>query len=97
MDLALALGKTVGELEREMTGVEFNLWQRYAARRALPVRRAELYAAQIAMKIVQVMGSNTEVELSDFLFDPVEEDTGPVDNADDAAAFFGFAPRNVKE
>lgn len=89
MDLALSLGKTVEELDTNLTVVEFNLWQRYAAARMLPWRRMELYLAQIALKIVQVMGGGSDVSLSDYLFD-LEEEGEPVE---DAAAAFGFAPR----
>ena len=92
MELALNLGKTVEELSREMTAVEFDLWQRYARRTALPMRRVEMYLAQIALKIVQVMGSNTDSRLVDYMFDP-EEDDGAELAPEDAPAYFGFAPR----
>jgi len=90
MDLALHLGKTVDELEREMTGVEFSLWQRYASRRMLPWRRMELYLAQVAHVVSRVMGGNDQSKLSDFLFDPPDTADG---EEDDPVAFFGFAPR----
>jgi len=96
MDLALHLGKTAGEVEREMTGVEFNLWQRYANRRMLPWRRMELLLAQVSQIIGATMGGAGDKVLSDYLFDPPEESPGGADE-DEAATFFAFAPRNKKE
>ena len=96
MDLALHLGRTVDELEREMTGVEFVLWQRYASRRMLPWRRMELYLAQVAHTISVVMGGNAQSKLSDFLFDSLDAEDGA---DEDPVEFFAFAPRKpvVKE
>lgn len=102
MDLALNLGMTVAQIENEMTAVELDLWQRHAARFALPMRRMELYLAQIAMKISQVMGGNIEAQLSDFMFDPSEDEVegaaaGDPEKAKDAAVvYFNFAPRGSK-
>ncbi len=99
MDLALNLGKTVAEIERDMTGVEFLLWQKYANRTALPLRRIELYLAQVALKISQIMGGNTDATIADYMFDPDDGDEGEGDDdsPEAAAEFFGFAPRKVKE
>lgn len=36
------------------------------------------------------------VELEDFLFDPLESDDGPPPTDDEVAAYFRFKPRNVK-
>jgi len=76
-----------------MGGVEFYLWQRYASRRMLPWRRMELLLAQVSLIVSRVMGGNTDARLSDYLFDPPDEDDG---DAGDAAEFFAFAPRATK-
>lgn len=94
MDLALHLGCDLASLD-EMTGVEFLLWQRYAAKKMLPWRRMELYLAQIAHAIAVTMGGAKESTLADFMFDPDEEPT-PGEEFD-AEAVFGFAPRNKAE
>jgi len=85
MDLALALGRTLDELD-EMSTVEFQLWQKYTARRMLPWRRMELYLAQITQHIAVTMGGAKNTRLTDFTFDPIEE-------TEDAAEAFGFNPR----
>jgi len=92
MDLALHLGKTVAELD-SMTDVEFNLWVKYANRRMLPWRRMELYLAQLTATVSKMMGNN-EVNISDYLFDPVDDDQAA---EVDAVAFFAFNPRKKKE
>mgnify|MGYP000272899799 CR=1 FL=1 len=94
MDLALHLGMTVGEIERDMSGVELGLWVRRAERRALPWRRVELHLAQIAMQVARLSGSGAS--LSDFLLDP-PDDPSTTDGSEDAAEYFGFSPRNNKE
>lgn len=66
--------------------VEF---QRFAARRMLPQRRIELYLAQIAMQVALGRGLK-DLALSDFLFDPIDDD---VPSADEARAFFKFSPK----
>lgn len=96
MDLALHMGMTAGGLSRAMSERELMDWQRYAARRMLPMRRIELYLAQIAMVAAKAMGGAKDAKLSDFLFDP-EPDAEPEDieeaSVDEAKAFFGFSPR----
>jgi hypothetical protein len=91
MDLALHLGKTVGQVEREMSGVELGLWYLYANDRMLPWRRMEMHLAQIAMHVSGLAGA-ADKTLSDFLFDPPERGI-----EEDAKAFFGFSPRNVRK
>jgi len=71
---------------------EFTLWQRYAARRMLPWRRMELYLAQVSLTAAKAMGGAKEATLADFLLDPPEDEEEQGD-ADDAQAFFAFAPR----
>jgi len=96
MTLALNLGKTVADLERDMSGVEFDLWRRYASRNVLPWRKMELHLAQIAHIIAATMGGAKDKSLADYMFDPEEEHHGPISTDDEAAAFFGFSPRAKK-
>jgi len=62
-------------------------YQHYAAKWMLPTRRLQMQMAQIAHVSAQVAGN--KAQLSDFLFDPVDEEIEP----EDAAEFFGFNPR----
>ena len=55
-------------LNRTMSENEFYQWRLYAASRLLPVRRMEVYAAQLCSVIAQTSG-NAESKLSDFLLD----------------------------
>lgn len=89
MDLALHLGGTVEELDHKMSGVEFYLWQKYAAARMLPWRRMELYMAQLAQIVAVTMGGAKDTRLADYLFDPEDE-------TEDPAVAFGFAPHNFE-
>jgi hypothetical protein len=94
MDLALHLGMTSAGLGRAMTERELGQWRAYAAKRMLPMRRVELYLAQIALLVVKTMGGQADAKLSDYLFDPEPEaeelDLGDENiDADDIAAFFG--------
>lgn len=75
---------------------EFRDWQRYAARRMLPSRRIELYLAQIAMQVALLHGVQN-VDLSDFMFDPIDVDGEDEPTAEEEAAFFDFKPRNRGE
>lgn len=54
-----------------------------------------MYLAQIAFLIARTMGSASEMTMSDFLFDPSEDE--PVDDEDAVKQAFGFSPRNVKD
>jgi hypothetical protein len=99
MDLCLALGRTVGELEREMTEVEFGLWQKYAQRRTLPWRRMEMYLARLTQTVeASGMAGGSGAPLRDFLFLDPPDDSAEDGDARDAAEFFAFSPRaQVKE
>ena len=92
-DLALHLGMTAGQLSRSLTVREFGDWQRYAGTRMLPLRRIELYLAQIAYWIAGTGGAK-DASLQDFMFDSIGDDAGDVDgdDLDQAIDFFGFAP-----
>ncbi len=72
---------------------DFLLYQKYAEKRALPLRRIELHLAQICSVMAQLQG-NKNSTLSDFLFDPVEEEEL---DGDDLLDFFDFKPRNVRD
>lgn len=85
----------VTALARTLTEREFRQWQVYAARRMLPTRRFEMYLAQIAFLIARTMGSASEMTMSDFLFDPSEDE--PVDDEEAVKQAFGFSPRNRKD
>lgn len=71
---------------------EFKDWQRYAARRMLPGRRVEMYLAQIALQVALMRGVQN-VDLSDFMFDPIDADGEDEPTAEEEAAFFDFKPR----
>lgn len=92
-DLALHLGMTAGQLSRSLTVREFGDWQRYAGTRMLPLRRIELYLAQIAYWIAGTGGAK-DASLQDFMFDSIGDDAGDGDgdDLDQAIDFFGFAP-----
>jgi hypothetical protein len=97
MELALHLGMTADRLEREMTHRELRQWVRYVRNKPLPFRRAEAYAAQIALKIVHIMGGNADATLDDLMIDfgPPREEAGAPDPEATKAAF-GFSPRKKK-
>ena len=66
MDLALEMGMTAAGLSRAMTERELMQWQSYAARRMLPMRRLELYLAQIALVVVKAAGGAKNATLADL-------------------------------
>jgi hypothetical protein len=72
---------------------EFGDWQRYAGTRMLPLRRIELYLAQIAYWIAATSGAKDST-LQDFMFDSIGDDAddSDADDLDQAIDFFGFAP-----
>jgi hypothetical protein len=71
MDLALALGRTVEELEDSLSDAEWNLWLRYSGRKGLPFRRLEMHLAQIALTAGIYAGQvRPETPLQTFLIDP---------------------------
>lgn len=90
MELSLALGRPIGMMPER----EFARWRRYASRRGLPMRRLEIYLAQIAMLIAQTMGGSTAT-LRDFLFDaepePEQIDVKALQEA------FGYKPSKVRK
>lgn len=94
MDLAAQLGTTASGLSRGMTERELGDWTLYAKRRMLPQRRLELYLAQIAMMVGVCMSGRKDAKLSDYLFDPPEDDHGDDEepDADEVRAAFGFNP-----
>ena len=68
-------------------------YQKYTSRRMFPSRRAELMLAQVSMWLAKLNGLESP-RLSQFLFDPSdddEEDLQPDPEA--AAAAIGFKPR----
>lgn len=103
MDLALAFGSTVDELENRMTVPEWDLWRRYHARFGLPWRRIEMHLAQCAL-VTGLAGGiiDRTTPVSRFLLDPepirpVSEVSGAAADAgedaeDDAADAFGALP-----
>lgn len=86
-----------------MTAAEFMGWQRYAAQRMLPSRRAEFYLARIAQQVAVSLGGAQNTKLGDFLFEdadleaPVESPPVPVAATSEEIAAeyaaFGFKPR----
>jgi hypothetical protein len=67
--LALALGKTVGELDRTMTVREFQDWRKFEAEQPLPDRLGDLQNALLATVAANIMRSSDSppATLSDFL------------------------------
>jgi hypothetical protein len=87
MDLALHLGMTAAGVSRGMSEREFVQWQHYADKRMLPLRRLELYLAQIALLVDRAWGGAKNKSLRDYLFDHTEE--APAAEDDEDAADFG--------
>ncbi len=86
MDMALHLGMTAAGVSSSMTEGELRRWSEYASRRMLPMRRIEMYLAQIAYVVQTSLGGGKDVKLSDYLFDSDDDGEG---DEDDAASFFG--------
>lgn len=82
---------TEGALKRSMTESELQGWQAYAARKMLPSRRIQMHLAQIAQLIHGCMGGAKDKPISDYLFDPIEEEAEDPDDLDvsDIADLFG--------
>ena len=75
-----------------MTAADLALYQRYTARRMFPGRRIEKLLAQVSMVLAQVNGH--KARLSDYLFDPTEDDEdGPAPTPDEVAGALNFTPR----
>ena len=98
MELALALGGgTVEELEQRMTERELNGWIRFMHRRRWPMRRMEMYLAQIAHVVASTMGGNKTLTVQDFIYpDRDLEEESAVTPAAETAQAFGFAPKLKK-
>jgi len=95
MDLALELNyKTLAELERTMTMRELGQWYRYAAKKSLPMRRTELYLAQIAFRVANAFGS-AGISFHDCLFDR-QPQTEQKDTAANAGAALSAIAGGVK-
>lgn len=75
MTLALHLGMTADGLERSITERELGDWQQLAAEDMLPLKRIEMYLAQIAHTAARASGMKKrgggELTLAEFLFEPV--------------------------
>lgn len=97
MDLALQLGGTVSELRDRMPERELNQWAMYAKQRVMPLQRIELYLAQVAWVVACAMGGSDSARLSDFVIDfGNESEPEHAPSLDEAAAAFGFNPRQKK-
>ncbi|WP_167386033.1 phage tail assembly protein T [Xenorhabdus miraniensis] len=84
MTLALRLGKTLSELQREMSASEWLLWLEYDRLSPLGDQRSDIQAAQIASAVYQSQG--VKVSLHDALLQWGEPDTDP-DGASGLEAF----------
>lgn len=94
MELALNLGITLADVKR-LSEKELSKWALYSRKYRLPLRRRDLYLAQLALCTSRgpVEG---ELSLDDFLFDPPEESSSEDAFESDAEAL-GFNPVNPKE
>jgi hypothetical protein len=96
MDLAAMFRRPLGELRHSLSERELNLWAAYAAKKALPARRAEFYWAQLALCVMRAAGAEG-LKLADFLFDPqTDEPQEPEDELESAKLALDFKPRKVK-
>ncbi len=80
MDLALALGMTVGDLLERTSDRELDGWVAYAKKRGLPQRRQELYLAQVA----KVQGGG---KIDAYLLRPAGNDDAEQADADKLERF----------
>lgn len=70
------------------------LLQHYAARRALPHRRLEMYGAQAAWASLRAMGAK-DIEKTDFLLDPpADEPETEEDAIEEMRRALGFPGKN---
>lgn len=66
--MALALGKTVGELEHTISHNELLEWVEYLDEKPLMVDRNELQMAQLSQMIAAYMGGKkNKTQMSDFM------------------------------
>ena len=92
----MTLGMTAETLERSMSEREFRAWSAYAQRHFLPLKRIEIYLAQIAFLVVKSMSSGGQNwKLDDFLLKDVETEAQRKEEspAERARKVFGFKPR----
>jgi len=95
--LALALGKTVGELEETLTPTEFLEWQIFNVSWPIGERRLDLNFAQLCAVIAQVNG-NRNARPIDFMLatdQPLQENPEEISD-EDLAATFGTNVRRIK-
>jgi hypothetical protein len=65
--LALALGKTVGELQSTLTVREFSEWLAFASDEPIGEMRADLRAGIVAATMARVMGGSKTATPKDFM------------------------------
>ncbi|MCC6489143.1 MAG: hypothetical protein IT364_16710 [Candidatus Hydrogenedentes bacterium] len=98
MELALALGKTVTQLEREMPVAEFEQWYLYRHAKLLPLRRMEYYMAQLTLHVSLLarLWGGPEYSVQDFLFDVRVQQAQKQDTAETGAEVIGAMAGGVK-
>lgn len=98
MELALALGKTVAQLEQEMPVAEFEQWYLYRHAKLLPLRRIEYYMAQLTLHVSLLarMWGGPELNFQDFLFDVKVQEAQKQDTAETGAEVIGAMAGGVK-
>jgi hypothetical protein len=96
--LALALGRTVGELERDMSHGEFVEWQVFARSWPFGEKRLDILFAQLCHLIASALGNKTSI--SDWMLrtDPaeIEEAAKEPITDDDLRTMFGANVRRIK-
>lgn len=96
--LALALGKTVGELECNMSHSEFVEWQHFNRFWPIGERRTDLHFAQVCNLIANALGAKTSINDWMLKVDPDEPERDVDDEIsdDDLRATFGSNVRRIK-
>jgi hypothetical protein len=84
IDLSFELSIPAHELAERLPYREFVMYEQYAIKRMLPMRRLEMYLAQIPYINSLIAGGKKE--LDDFLFDFSEQEV-------DLHEFFEFNPK----
>lgn len=95
MELALHLGMPAELMLRSMTESELHRWGRYAGRHSLPLRRIELYLAQIAHVVAVTMGGSKS-KVGDWLLKSPDDKPSNVVDIESVRKAFGFNPRKKK-
>ena len=81
------------ELAARLPHRDFVLLRHYAAHRALPQRRLELYGAQSAWAALRAAGAK-DIQQTDFLLDPPPQEPETEEEAiDEMRRALGFPPR----